>query len=155
MGSKKFLLCTVKLSEKLPFRSILKTCMGAMQTLLRTWSGRVPLSHEKFCNIYQRAVCISCFKNFIAFGHALFQADSGVWGVFLQLRFPPHSWLFLVCYANSSKYVAETETHYCLLSMPYCTSIGFVAWRKAVRTSFYDDLEVESSRNKKKHQDFF
>ena len=81
MGSKKFLLRTVKLSEKLPYRSILKTllrtCMGAMQTLLRTWSGRVPLSYENFCNIFQRAMCISCFSNFIAFGHAPFQADSG------------------------------------------------------------------------------
>ena len=88
------------------------------------------------------------------FRHALFQADSGVWGVFLPLRFSPHSWLFLVCYANFSKYVAETEIHYCLLSMPYCTFISFVAWRKAERTSFCDDLEVESSRSKRKRQEF-
>ena len=92
------------------------------------------LSYFSFCNIYILEIPVTYFREQCAtlvsamlykFGHALFQADSGVWGVFLPLRFSPHSWLFLVCYANSSKYVVETEIHYCLLSMPYSMNINF------------------------------
>ena len=119
------------------------------------------LSYFSFCNIYILEIPVTYFREQCAtlvsamlykLGHALFQADSGVWGVFLPLRFSPHSWLFLVCYAISSKCVAETEVELLLYEYAYCFhTIGYIAGRRDQRTSCLSDLDVWS---KMKHQEF-
>ena len=89
------------------------------------------LSYFSFCNIYILEIPVTYFREQCAtlvsamlykFGHALFQADSGVWGVFLPLRFSPHSWLFLVCYANSSKFVLI----FCNIALNYYWHISII-----------------------------
>ena len=57
-----------------------------------------------------------------------------------------------MCYAISSKCVAETEVELLLYEYAYCFhTIGYIAGRRDQRTSCLSDLDVWS---KMKHQEF-